>query len=281
LLTIYINMSLEIQIVSDTHCEFWLEKSKFNFIKPTAKILALLGDICCCGADDDFEVYKRFITELLPNYDHILIISGNHEYYFNPSTKGVKPTKENTIEGIDERIKTFTKTSPKLHYLNNSSIKLASGKKEYLICGTTLWSYIPPEHQTTITKEMNDYKYIYVTDAKNKRIRSLQASDVTEMFQKNIKYIKSQRVRAKKNKIPLILLTHHKPFISESYGKNLYDCAYESDAQVLIKDPIILTAYGHTHVAYDGQVNKIRTVSNPKGYRGQKTNYNAEFKVKI
>ena len=38
-----------------------IEREKYNFIKPMAPVLALLGDICCCGSDNDFETFKKFI----------------------------------------------------------------------------------------------------------------------------------------------------------------------------------------------------------------------------
>lgn len=65
---------LEIQIVSDLHVEFWAHKKIFNFIKPSAPILALLGDTCCVGSDDDFELFKRFIAEIIDKYEHIIIM---------------------------------------------------------------------------------------------------------------------------------------------------------------------------------------------------------------
>ena len=60
-------MPLKIQIISDIHLEFHEHKKNFrtlSFVKPSADILALLGDICCCASDADFAMYKKFISEL-------------------------------------------------------------------------------------------------------------------------------------------------------------------------------------------------------------------------
>ena len=76
--------------------------------------LALLGDICCCGSDNDFETFKKFIYEILPLYKTIIMVPGNHEYYFNTSNSSEKITQLKTIEGIDQKIrKFFRETSSK------------------------------------------------------------------------------------------------------------------------------------------------------------------------
>ena len=46
---------MKIQIVSDIHLEFYEKKSKYNFIKPSAPILCILGDL---GRSEDNEIIK-------------------------------------------------------------------------------------------------------------------------------------------------------------------------------------------------------------------------------
>jgi predicted phosphodiesterase len=271
---------LDIQIVSDVHAEFWAKKQKFNFIKPSAPILALLGDICCCGSDDDFEIFKRFILELLPSYEHIIVVPGNHEYYFNPDKKTTQPTIANTIDGIDAKIKAYFKlTSPKLHYLNNSTLKLTSGKQSYYIIGTTLWSWIPENQRSVIQNSMNDYQFIYTYDGK--KINKLTSNYITDKHLKNYKYIRTQVNKAKKTSGKVIVLTHHKPYLSDTYNPTSLDVAYESDLSDLFLYPIVLWAYGHTHIADNSMHGKTWFYSNPKGYPKQKTNYKKAAAVKI
>jgi predicted phosphodiesterase len=270
---------LEIQIVSDLHLEFWASKPKFNFIKPVAPILALLGDICCCGADDDFNTFKRFINEVLPLYEHIIMVPGNHEYYFNPTEK-TAPVAKNTMEGIDEKICAYFKeTSPKLHYLNNSTFKLTIGKTNYHFIGTALWSWIPEEFRVKVQSEMNDYQYIYTLDGK--KCIGLTSDYVVQQHLKSFKYIKSQINKIKKTKDKIIVLTHHKPYLSESYNPTSLDVAYESDLSILFDLPIVLWCYGHTHVADNSVHGKVWFYSNPKGYPKQKTNYKKAMIVKV
>lgn len=266
---------LDIQIVSDLHIEFWANKKQFNFIKPVAPVLALLGDICCCGNDKDFDLFKRFINEILPLYEQIIFIAGNHEYYYNSSSN---PEYKNTIEGIDEKIKQFFKsTSNKLYFLNNSSIKLSDGKETYIIIGTTLWSWIPEIRRANIQSQMNDYSFIYFND---KKPVPLTSNHVVKMFTQNVKYIK-QQIAKYKDKYKIIIFTHHKPYVSPNYNINGLSVAYESDLSFLFDKCISLWAYGHTHIADSSMHKKVWFYSNPKGYPNQKTNYKKNIAIKV
>lgn len=272
---------LDIQIVSDIHAEFWPQKKKFGFIKPSAPILALLGDICCCGSDDDFEIFKRFILECLPIYNHIIFVTGNHEYYFNPEKRSTLATSINTMQGIDKKIQSFFKeTAPeKLHFLNNSSMVFTSKKGEsYMVVGSTLWSWIPEEQRTNIQNSMNDYQHIYVEEGE--KIRKVTSSDIAAIHLKNYKYIKTQILKAKKAKHKVIILTHHKPYLSDTYNPNGLDPAYESDLTSLMDYPV-LWGYGHTHIADSSVRGKTWLFSNPKGYPKQKTKFNKSVIVRI
>lgn len=266
---------MDIQIVSDLHLEFIGLKKKYNLFKPTAKYLALLGDICCVVDDKDFAIFKQFILEILPQYELIIMIGGNHEAYTSKP-----PTKETTLEASHVKIRTFFKqTSKKLHYLQNNTLKIINGKKTYYIIGTTLWSYIPKEHYANIQPNLSDYKYIYVEDEKN--IRHLTPNDVTTMFRRNYAYIKGQITKAQLNNASVIVFTHHCPFIKAEHGKNKLDYAYYSDCSDLFAKNVVLWGYGHTHIKDDHVHKGVRFYSMPKGYPMQHTSFDRNSKVTI
>ena len=272
---------MEIQIASDIHTEFWGIKSKFNFIKPSAKWLHLSGDIGCCAAPDDFDVFKRFILELLPYYEHISYVTGNHEYYYNPVNKA-PATSSNTMSAVNKRIKDFFKqTSPILHFLNKSSMRITLNNKKYLIAGTTLWTWIPPERRRFVQKEMNDYQYIYIDDANTNQPRKITPDDIALLHVKCVNFVRNQITRAKKEDALLIVFTHHKPYIAPLYDPNTLDCAYESDLAKLFSPRLLLWGYGHTHVADRTNINGTLLYSNPKGYPSQKTKFKRDDVVII
>lgn len=274
-------MSLKIQIASDIHAEFWHKKKVFNFIKPSAPILALLGDTCCVGSTDDFDIYKRFINEQLPYYEHVILVSGNHEYYYNPSKTNIIPTNHNTIDACDAKIKDFCKSSSKLHYLNNTTLTLTVNKKKYLLIGSVLWTYIPKDQRVNVQKTMNDYQYIYVNDTKNNKIRNITSDDVSLMHLKNVKYIKIQMTKAKKLGMKAIILTHHKPYLSKTHNPATFDCAYESDLTSLFQKPMVVWCYGHTHIKDNSIIKGVQFISNPKGYPHQQTKFKKSYTISI
>jgi predicted phosphodiesterase len=168
---------VKIQIVSDTHLEFRGDNFQ-KLIKPSAPILLLLGDICACGNLDDYEIYKKFITFLSTKFKFIFHVPGNHEYY----TVGNKNiTIDDTINGIDNKLRKFTSELKNVFFLNNNTVRLKIDKKVYVFIGSTLWTYINPSDRKNIALMMNDYKYIYMEPKTSSTLKSpiLKASSST------------------------------------------------------------------------------------------------------
>jgi predicted phosphodiesterase len=273
---------VKIQIISDTHLEFRGHNFK-KMVKPSAPILCLLGDICACGSNSDFETYKNFIHYLAPKFEHIFHVSGNHEYY----TTGNRAIGLNdTIPGIDAKIRKFLKSFSNVYFLNNNTVKLEIDAKKYVFIGSTLWSKVFPESEKYIQSRMNDYYQIYMPNAEYKKdntqtqVRKYNVGDMSKFHQKSVRYIKKEMKNIGPNDIG-VLLTHHKP-VRDKDPKELITQAYETDlVDIIIKPPIKLAAHGHTHEKYDKVVNKVRVVSNPKGYIGEHTKYDDTFTVTI
>jgi predicted MPP superfamily phosphohydrolase len=263
-------MPLHLQIVSDLHIEFWDLKNTASFIKPSAPILCLLGDIGRVAHEAEYTTYKAFITALIPHYEKIFIVAGNHEYYFGGKKSELSPAA--TIDACNEKIRVFCKTSPKLQFLQNSSCSVTLKDQKYIIAGATLWSNILPQYAASVQKIMNDYQHIYTSDVKNK-FRLITPADIYALHLKAVKYIKSQVTKAKKEKAKLIVLTHHKPYLSPTHDPLKYDIAYESDLTCMFGKPLVLWGYGHTHIKDNSTVKGTKVFSNPKGYPNQQTKF--------
>jgi predicted phosphodiesterase len=281
---------VKIQIVSDIHLEF--RDNKFNsLIIPSAPILCLLGDIGVCGSDSDFESLKKFIIFYRTKFLYIFYVPGNHEYY----TTGNKNIQlRDTIPYIDNKIRRFcallNKTPEKdagtVTFLNNDMATITIGKKIYNFVGTTLWSYVNKENKKSIQSRMNDYSQIYTPCSKTEKstlnncVRKFNVDDMQKKFNKSVSFIKKCMKNQKNNEM-YILLTHHKP-IHDNKSTDVITQAYESDlVDIIVKHPFVLAAHGHTHKQYDKTFNKVRVVSNPKGYVGQQTKFNDTFVVSI
>ena len=273
---------VKIQIVSDTHLEFRGENFQ-KIIKPSAPILFLLGDICACGTDSDFEIYKKFITFLSPQFRYIFHIPGNHEYY----TVGNKNISvKDTVQGVDAKLRKFTKQFNNVYFLNNDTVRLEMDGKKYVFIGTILWTMVSPDNKKFIASRMNDYSHIYFNNQKNTEnsekwlpVRKFNINDMCALHDKSVKYVKRMMKTISSDETG-VLLTHHKPVLDNP--KDTLHQAYESDlAGVIIKSPFKLAAHGHTHVRYDKIINEVRVVSNPKGYISQRTKFDDTFTVDV
>ena len=279
---------VKFQIMSDLHLEF--RGMKFNkLFNVSASILMLLGDICACGNDNDFEIYKEFIKYISPKYKYIYHIPGNHEYY----TCGNKNiTIKDTIPAIDLKIKKFLKSYKNVYYINNNTVKLKIDDKNYVIIGSTMWSFVDIENRKKIESTMNDYVDIYVpnkssilTDPNIKEIRKYKVDDMCNNHVRSVRYIKSELNKLNPSDI-CIILTHHKPYLTKNPKKDniRFAQAYESDIignAIKLPDNVKIWGYGHTHIKDDTIIDSVRVVSNPKGYPSQHTQFTPNFTVDV
>jgi 3',5'-cyclic AMP phosphodiesterase CpdA len=262
---------LKLQIVSDLHLEF--RPDNLNFLIPTAPVLCLLGDICVIGTTEDFETYKKFIDVVYDQYEIIIHVPGNHEYY-NKSQSGKDATF--TVDRVNARLRKYAKGKKKLYILNNNMLKLKVDKINYYIIGTTLWTYVDPENYKKINNAMNDYKYIKWSE--KGKVRPFMVKDMQKLHKKAVSCIKRFITLAKKVDASVVLLTHHK-FLRQK--TDVFSTAYESDLAYLIKAPIKLAAYGHVHKNFNGRVNGVKVIANCRGYPSQHTKFNPKLSVYV
>jgi len=276
----------DIQLVSDIHLEFRGDNFA-GIIKPSAPILCLLGDICACGCESDYEVYKKFIHYLSGKFKYIFHVAGNHEYY----TAGNKNiTLKDTFPGINLKIKNFLKNYNNVFYLNNDTKKVKIKNKTYVFVGTTLWTGVRQQDRKKVGQSMNDYDNIYMPNPKPKGeipptwkpVRKYNIEDMSFYHKKGVRHI-LKSIKELDPKEICVILTHHKPYRTQPI-ENILSQAYETDLiGKVIKLPlnVKLWGYGHTHVKDDIMINGVRVVSNPKGYPSQKTRYNNAFVVSV
>lgn len=268
-------MSVKLQIVSDLHLEF--RPDNIKFLKPSAPILCLLGDICVCATKEDFATFVAFIAEVSTQYERIIHIPGNHEYYIQGHKGDRNPS--NTIQGVNKKLLKVAQTFPKYVPMINSRIQLKIGKKKLHIIGTTLWTHIPEEHAVHLQRSMNDYEYIHILE--KKQMRKIRAADMNKIHKKSTSFIKRCLTVAKKEGISCVLLTHHKPVWDPVDAASKYGHGYATDLRDIIKSPLRLVAYGHTHIADRRKINGVSIVSNPRGYPGERTKFNPSFTVTV
>jgi len=274
----------KLQYVSDIHLELRKEKD-IPTIKPidNKTYLALCGDI----GNPFLPNYKKFLTIHSKLFKHILIVSGNHEYYSNHK-------KQRTIQESNRKIREIVEDFDNVTYLNKD--KVIIGRTKFIGC--TFWSDIS-NIKYIAESIMNDYKNIYISDKsqmgrfeyvkhgyriqrkwiKNNR-RLLSGVDIVRLHDSMKKWITKQIDKYDPDKTDskydhIIVLTHHAPSFSVLLKSDLYSPCYATDCEDLFRGPVKYWISGHTHACFKNTINGRIAVSNCMGYPGQKVkNYN-------
>jgi hypothetical protein len=91
-------------------------------------------------------------------------------------------------------------------------------------------------------------------------------------------FIISEVMAAKKAGQKVVVLSHHLPTyknIDVTYKDHPCNSAFATNLEYLIADPIVLWAHGHSHYSVENKINDVLVVSNPFGYPGEVTGYDA------
>jgi predicted phosphodiesterase len=262
-------MTLKLSILSDLHLEF-LDADKITKLVKClpADVLVLAGDICAIGSPEDYNKLIVFLKYMAPKFKHILHVAGNHEYYYTRSP----PTKEHTIPGVNRKLKAIEKEIPNYKYLNCNMITLDINNKKYDFIGATTWTRVERSDRIAVENMMNDYNYIFCF--KDGSAVKFTVDDMQKLHSKHTSFIKKSIEELKNSKTPLILITHHKPISNYEKGeRSVSKQAYETDLLNIIKLPVKVSIYGHTHEYKDEVISGIRFISNPKGYKHERTGF--------
>jgi predicted phosphohydrolase len=229
-------MQQSIQICSDIHLDYPdFNEDSNNFIKiinPSADILIIAGDL----GNPYHQNYYNFLLYYSQLFIKIIIIAGNHEYYYNDIFQ--------TNLKIEEICNKFNN----VYFLNNSSIEIDG----ILFIGTTLWSNVPIDIDANQISKINDYI----------KIKNFSPVISNRLFKENVDFITNELKRNKKT----IVITHHAPSyncIPAEFKKDILNyCFYSHLDYLLQKSNIVKWIYGHTHHNY----NENKMISNC--YRG-------------
>ena len=268
-------MVLRVQYCSDLHLEFKVVTGIPKLLKDVkADVLILAGDICAISDPSDYDKFVTLITHYSKKYKYLIHVSGNHEYYCT-----VKPVKkEFCMDAIHKQFKALMKTIPNYIYLDCSTTVLNINNNNYMFAGCTLWTKVKPEDQSYVQKSMNDYNTIYACIDDN--IQKFNIEIMQKLHAKHVAFIKRSIKKAEDLKMPMILITHHKP-VTDTPKPSRLTQAYEVDMSKIIKSPVALAIHGHTHEYYDKVINGVRYISNAKGYPSQRCNFKEDMYVDI
>jgi len=231
------------------------------------------------------EKVNQFFEDNCRQFDRVIFIPGNHEYFYNEEDmtlfwekicyKLQWNTRDNSMnlrylngvyyenniwkfrkglsnmELIDVRLRGLENNHPRLTVLNRDIYDLdLDGGSSVKILGCTLWSQIPEEHATAIENKVVDYQKITHV---NKPL-TVQTTNMFHMLDKLWLEKKIQELKG----LDILVVTHHAPLVTGTchpkfLGKNGLDrvkhgnYAYSTDLSYLMGGSIRAWIYGHTH----------------------------------
>lgn len=243
-----------IQVESDLHLEFYT-KGKLPAVEQAASYLALAGDI---GYPFSAE-YKEFIKQMSEKFDKVFVLTGNHEFY----------ASQKTVLQIIDQIQVVCNSFTNVFFLNRDTYDLSEHTR---LIGCTLWS--PIEDHVSL----NDFYKIHT-----QRNRKLTAAEYRKWNKMDVEYVVAEVNRAKADGKEVIVMTHHGPLsvMGGKYEGNRLSSGFVNQLDYLCADPIKAWISGHVHSNVDTEVNGVRSVSNARGYPGEKTGYKPQVTVQF
>lgn len=246
---------VKFQIASDFHIEIDHRENipLREYIIPSADVLILAGDI---GRIHKFDQLKKFLVQLCPQFQIVLYVLGNHEFY------RVRNTEEKSMDDLIVTVKSLEQEIPNLYILDRSSVII----EDVCVIGTTLWS--------NSTVEIPPFV----------RISGMNLDRYNTMFKQNVDYISQMVEYCVEKKLKPMVVTHHCPTYSAIGKKDFdrYKSLYVSNLDYLLQTSKIHTwVYGHTHKNMDIYFQKkTRVISNQKG-KGKDTDFSLNKVISV
>lgn len=240
---------VKIQYFSDIHLEMYDLCKVIRLLRHVpikAPLCVLAGDIGY-PASKQYEVFLKWISN---KFEHVFLITGNHEYY----------SKDLTKEENDQKIKDliYENEWKNIHFLHPSNPSFDLPDTNIRFIGSTLWTSIEEGSQV-----LNDAYHI--------KDWSYQKQNEWHFSEKA--FLQNEIEKAKVEKKRVVVITHHLPSLQlihpkyRKYGD--FNKLFASSIDELISDPVLLWIYGHTHTPMEMEMNGVKTVTNPIGYPGE------------
>lgn len=242
-------------IASDLHLEFG---KPFEMPKPEGPglhVALLAGDL----GHPTKPQYKELLTTTKANFDHVIVVAGNHEYYAKK--------KGGHHATIDEVLASARQVAQETGcvFLERESYTLPLEEEKVTILGTTLWSHLEPSEYYQAKQGLNDFRMVYFGNG------DFLTPPVYAAWHKRDATWLSQEIDARSDE-NLIVMTHHVPtmrVIDPIYHGNPLNMCFVTNLEHLFKPQVKLWACGHSHKRGTAQLNSGWCGLNPRGYPGE------------
>lgn len=242
---------LQFQYFSDLHMEF-RDRESLPEIPVVAPYLVIAGDITTHRRPDN---YQRLFTQIAPLFRYIFFVSGNHEYYHNPTM---------CLMSTETQIRETIEPYSNVIYLQNQTFLIP--ETDIVVFGTTLWSQIRPEEASSVLNSLNDYRCI----------PALTINETTHLHQESLDKLEQTLNHPEYKGKRFVIISHHLPsysLISPKFKYCTINSAFATDVK-LAHDPRIVAWFcGHTHEPCELGKFLINPIGYPEESRHRKTRY--------
>ena len=276
-----------IQYASDLHLDNfpYITTDDFErFLVPSAPILVLAGDIASAW----HPIYSKFLAWVSRRWQHVILITGNHEYHCEPTPLGAKlrqgtagassstfrleePTRPYSRLETDKHITAICWKHRNLHFLQKGATFYLP-KTNLVFIGTTLYSAIDPKIHNEI-RHKSDFRNSYTEDKSTGpvHLRFSTPQDFVTLHAQH-KQALGDAIRSVPSRrgFKVIVVTHYMPteeLLEPQYKQEAWRSCYASKDDDIIRPPVSLWICGHSHrqVLYKTR-NGIQMAMNARGY---------------
>lgn len=178
---------------------------------------------------------ENHLRKIRETCDRMVYVLGNHEYYQAPPDVDVVREYSHTCTDLDITI------------LEDGCARVG----DWIVWGSTFWSTCEE------LAALSDCRFVTAEYVQQKHAVSKVRLE---------EFLGNYTIDD-----PLLVMTHHMPsrsLIAPKYRGSFESC-FASESDHLIRRPISVWVYGHTHTANQSILNNVRMICNPRGYPGE------------
>jgi len=246
---------LGVQYASDLHLDHFPITTSFStFLTPAAPILILAGDVASAWS----QVYIEFLYWCSDQWKHVILITGNHEYFCD---KNMPHSRKET----DAHIQKMCCFLPNVHFLQGGQSYIIPNTNLVFI-GATLYSDIDPAiHDEILVK--GDFRKTY-TEA-NDKLKLTTPRDLIAIHKRHRQAV-ADAIRAVPRDYKIVVVTHYLPterLLEPIYQGEAWRSCYASKLDYLIRLPVNVWICGHGHRGTHLKTkNGVLLAMNARGY---------------
>ncbi len=255
---------MKLWVLSDLHLEF---DQPFSQSPPAdADVMVCAGDVLDKGVIPSL----RWLADTYAHAIPVVFVPGNHEYYRAALQESIRDARA------------FAARFPNIHFLENDYVDIGDVR----FIGGSLWTDFrlfgrnPEVAMSYAAHGMNDYKKIKFSKAPFRKFKPIDAyrkhNETRDFIAKELRAWTGPTT---------VVVTHHAPSpraIDLGFRHDPLSACYASDLEDLLWEAgPALWVHGHVHNRNDYAIGDTRVVSNPRGYPGEWTGFDAALVVEI